>query len=243
MIVVDSVRKTFGPVVAVDNVSFTANNGEIIGLLGPNGAGKTTVMRMITALFRPDKGYVLVDSINTSSDPIAARAKLGVLSDSRALYPRLTAREHIVYSGELHGLSSQVIAQRANQLLERLGLTAVADRVTQGFSQGERMKVAIARALVHEPSNVILDEPTNGLDVMSARSLRQVVQSLKAEGRCVVFSSHLMNEVASLCDRIILVSKGTIIATCTPAELQEQMATNSLEDAFVAAITEHGESP
>jgi sodium transport system ATP-binding protein len=240
MIVCDALQKQFktktGVVKAVDGVSFTAKDGEITGLLGPNGAGKTTTLRMLYTLMAPDGGSVKIDGIDIAKDPEAVRRRLGVLPDARGVYKRLTPRENIAYFGRLHGLDEALIQQRSDALIHALGMTDVADRQAEGFSQGQRTKTAIARALVHDPKNVILDEPTNGLDVMTTRALRGFLQQLRAEGRCVVFSSHIMQEVAALCDRIVIIAKGRVVAQGTPEELRAQTGEVNLEDAFVKAI-------
>jgi len=241
MIEAEDLRKTFGSVTAVDDVSLSAPDGRITGILGPNGAGKTTTMRMISTLVRPDRGRVRVDGHDAATDPSAVRRRLGVLPDARGLYPRLTARENIEYFGRLQGLDEATLAHRVEALLQRLELGEVASRRVHGFSQGERAKVAIARALVHEPQNVLLDEPTNGLDVMSTRAMREVIRGLRDEGKAVVFCSHVMQEVSALCDTIIVVARGTVVAHGTPDALLAQAGTASLEDAFVAIIgTEEG---
>jgi sodium transport system ATP-binding protein len=234
MIVVENLHKRFGDVQAVSNVSFTASDGKVTGLLGPNGAGKTTTLRMIYALMRPDEGRIMVDEVDAVSDPQGAQARLGVLPDVSGLYPRLTAREHIYYYGELQGLSGRTLDERARQLIETLDMNAIADRRTGGFSHGERTKVALARALVHEPQNVLLDEPTNGLDVMSTRAVRDIIRRLREAGRCVLFSSHVMQEVSALCDSIIVIARGGVAATGTADELRAQSGRDNLEDAFVA---------
>jgi sodium transport system ATP-binding protein len=240
MIEVHDLHKTFkaktGPVRAVDGVSFSARDGEITGLLGPNGAGKTTTLRMLYTLMRPEQGWVKVDGIDVSKDPEAVRRRLGVLPDARGVYKRLTARENIAYFGRLHGMDEAGIARRSEALIEALGMREEADRQTEGFSQGQRTKTAIARALVHDPKNVILDEPTNGLDVMTTRAMREFLHRLRAEGRCVIFSSHIMQEVAALCDRIVVIAKGHVVAQGTPDELRAQTGESNLEDAFVKAI-------
>ena len=241
MIEVRDLHKAFGAVKAVDGVTFTAADGMITGLLGPNGAGKTTTLRMLYTLMRPDAGEVLVDGIDVARDPTAVRRRLGVLPDSRGLYKRLTSRENIRYFGRLHGLDDATIATRTQALVQALGMEEIADRRTEGFSQGQRVKTAIARALVHDPRNVILDEPTNGLDVMATRAMRRFLLQLKDEGRCVLFSSHIMQEVAALCDRIVIVARGRVVAEGTPDELRALTGEANLEDAFVKAIgTEEG---
>ena len=240
MIIANDLHKTFktktGTVTAVDGVSFTARDGQITGLLGPNGAGKTTTMRMLYTLMAPDRGQVTVDGMDATRDPVAVRRALGVLPDARGVYKRLTARENIAYFGELHGLSSAQIATRTQALSDALDMGDILDRQTEGFSQGQRTKTAIARALVHDPRNVILDEPTNGLDVMTTRAMRGFLRQLREEGRCVIFSSHIMQEVAALCDRIVIIAKGTVVAAGTADELREQAGEDNLEDAFVKVI-------
>jgi sodium transport system ATP-binding protein len=229
-------QKRFGTTVAVADVSFTAADGKVTGLLGPNGAGKTTTLRMVTGLIAPDAGSARVDGVDAATDAIAARRKMAVLPDQRGLYPRLTAREHVRYFGELHGLDRTTLDRRVEELFEMLDMASIADRRVEGFSQGERTKVALARALVHDPRNVLLDEPTNGLDVMSTRAVRELVRRLKGEGRCVLFSSHIMQEVGALCDRVIVVARGRIVADGSPAELRERTGKAELEDAFVEVI-------
>jgi sodium transport system ATP-binding protein len=229
-------HKTFGAVRAVDGVSFRARDGEITGLLGPNGAGKTTTLRMLYTLMTPDCGQVLVDGIDAATDPLGVRRQLGVLPDARGLYKRLTARENIDYFARLQGLPEAELRTRREALIAALDMGEIADRRTEGFSQGQRVKTAIARALVHDPRNVILDEPSNGLDVMATRALRQFMLRLKAEGRCVLFSSHIMQEVAALCDRIVVIARGRVVADESPAALRAQTGADNLEDAFVRII-------
>ena len=240
MIEVQALHKSFTAaktvVKAVDGVSFEARDGEITGLLGPNGAGKTTTLRMLYTLMKPDSGRVLVDGHDTATEAEAVRRALGVLPDARGVYKRLTARENIAYFGELHGLDATTVASRTDSLVRALNMQDFIDRRTEGFSQGQRTKTAIARALVHDPRNVILDEPTNGLDVMTTRGLREFLRQLRAEGRCVVFSSHIMQEVAALCDRIVIIARGQVVAAGTADELRAQTGEENLEDAFVKAI-------
>lgn len=233
MIEAVDLAKHFGAVQAVKHVSFRAADGAITGLLGPNGAGKTTTLRMISTLVRPTSGRALVDGIDVAADALGARARLGVLSDARGLYARLTARENIAYYGQLRGLGAEAIERAIARLAEWLDLGALLDRRTDGFSQGERMKVAIARALVHDPPNVMLDEPTNGLDVMTTRSLRDAVRRLREAGKCVLFSSHVMQEVSALCDGIVIVARGSVVASGSAPELLAASGRDNLEDAFV----------
>jgi sodium transport system ATP-binding protein len=234
MLTITQLRKRFGSVTAVDGVSFTAHDGAITGLLGPNGAGKTTTLRMLYAVMRPDSGQIGVDDVDAVAAPQEAQARLGVLPDGFGLYPRLTAREHIDYFGALQGIDGARVARRTAELLDLLDMRAIADRRTGGFSHGERTKVALARALVHDPQNILLDEPTNGLDVMSTRAVRTIVRRLRDEGRCVLFSSHVMHEVSALCDSIVVIAAGRVVAQGTPDEIRHQTGHENLEDAFVA---------
>jgi len=238
MIVAEKLRKTFnkGKVVAVDDVGFTARDGQITGLLGPNGAGKTTTLRMLYTLLRPDAGSMQIDGVDPLADPIGIKHKLGVVPDSRGLYDRLTARENIRYYGRLQGMPKGKIESRIDELAGVLDMAEFIDRKTDGFSQGQRVKVAIARALIHDPRTVLLDEPTNGLDVMTTRSLREFLLRLRAEGRCVVLSTHIMQEVGALCDRIVIIAGGRIAAEGTASELMARAGVESLEDAFVKLI-------
>jgi sodium transport system ATP-binding protein len=234
VIEVTALEKRFGNVTAVNGVSFTAGDGRVTGLLGPNGAGKTTTLRMMYGVMRPDRGGISVDGVDAARRPLDAQARVGVLPDVYGLYPRLTAREHIRYFGELQGLSRATLAERAEELFALLDMRHIADRRADGYSHGERTKVALARALVHRPQNVLLDEPTNGLDVMSTRAVRAIVRKLRAEGRCVLFSSHVMQEVSALCDTIVVVAGGRVVAQGSPDELRAQGGHENLEDAFVA---------
>lgn len=233
MIEVRGIRKHFGDVAAVEDVSFAARDGQVTGLLGPNGAGKTTTLRMVYGLIKPDGGELRIDSVDVSQDPLAAQAQIGVLPDMRGLYPRLTTREHARYAGRLHGLNGADLETRIDALIDMLEMSAIADRRVSGFSQGERAKVSLARALVHGPRNVLLDEPTNGLDVMSTRAMRRLIRRLRDEGKCVLFSSHIMQEVSALCDTIVILSTGRVAAQGTPKELRAQTGHENLEDVFV----------
>lgn len=233
MIRVEAACKRFGDVVAVDDVSFEAVDGQVTGLLGPNGAGKTTTLRMLYGLMQPDAGRVLVDDIDIAQDPQAGQARMGVLPDAHGLYPRLTAREHIRYFGQLRGMRGQALEARIEELLQQLDMSGIADRRAEGFSNGERMKVSLGRALVHDPRTVMLDEPTNGLDVQSTRAVRGLIRTMRADGKCVLFSSHIMQEVSALCDRIVIIAGGRIVAEGTPDQIMEQTGHANLEDAFV----------
>ena len=236
MIEVRNLRKSFGDVKAVNGVSFQARDGQITGLLGPNGAGKTTTLRMLYSLLPPDGGEIRIDGLDPAKDAMEIKRTLGVVPDSRGLYSRLTARENIVYYGELHGMGRQLISERIANMIETLDMADFIDRRTEGFSQGQRVKVAIARAMVHRPQTVLMDEPSNGLDVMSTRALRDYIRNLKRDGHSVVLSTHIMQEVAALCDRIVIIAKGEVAADGTAAELLERSGCDSLEDAFVKLI-------
>jgi len=240
MIEAQQLAKRFGAIEAVRNVTFTAADGAITGLLGPNGAGKTTTLRMVSALLVPTGGKARIDGVDVAADPLAARARLGTLSDARGLYGRLTARENIAYYAELRGLAPGAVEAALARFADWFDMGALLDRRADGFSQGERMKVAIARALVHDPPNVLLDEPTNGLDVMTTRSLREAIRRLREAGKCVVFSSHVMQEVSALCDTIVIVAHGAVVARGTPEELLAASGRDNLEDAFVHFSGEEG---
>jgi sodium transport system ATP-binding protein len=236
MIEVSKIHKAFGKVVAVEDVSFVAENGAITALLGANGAGKTTTLRMITAVFAPDRGTVKVDGADTVKDAMTARSRIGLLSDNRGLYTRLTSRENVAYFGRLHGLAGSALDARVDKLMKLLDMSEIADRRVEGFSLGQKLKVSIARSLVHDPPNVLLDEPTAGLDVMTTRAMREVIARLREEGKCVVLSSHVMQEVARLADRIVVVARGKVRVIATPDELRALTKCENLEDAFVAAL-------
>jgi len=237
MIEVEGISKRFGTVHALESVSFAARDGRITGLLGPNGAGKSTCLRILATVLNPDTGRARVGGTDLAAEPLAARRQLGILPHSSGLYPQLTARENIAYYGRLHGIAEEPLATRMDALIARLDLGAIADRKAKGFSQGERTKVALARALVHDPQHLLLDEPTNGLDVMATRHLREWLRELRAEGRCVLLSSHVMQEVEALVDDLIIIAGGRVTLTGTPAELAEQFPGHSLEEIFVAAVS------
>ncbi len=236
MIQVQELSKSFGEVKAVQDVSFFAPDGQITGLLGPNGAGKSTTLRMLYTLLKPDNGSAQVDGFDVRQSPLEVQRRIGVLADARGLYPRLTSRENIRYYGRLHGMEGEVLEQQIDRLASLLDMQSIMNRKTEGFSTGEKLKVAIARALVHNPKNVLLDEPTNGLDVMSTRAMRQFIVRLREEGKCVLFTSHIMQEVAALCDQIVIIASGEVSATGSPDDLRQQTGQENLEDAFVAVI-------
>jgi len=221
---------------AVQGVSLTAANGRITGLLGANGAGKTTTLRMLGGLFPPDSGHIACDGIVVKDAPLKALARMGILGDAHGLYPRLSARENIAYYGRLQGMTPDAANARADELARLLDMQSILDRRADGFSQGERMKTALARALVHDPANIVLDEPTNGLDVLATRALREALRWLRSpEGgsKCIVFSTHIMQEVEQLCDEVVVVSRGRSVAHGSVPALLEQAGERRFEDAFV----------
>lgn len=236
MIEVRSLCKSFGEINAVRNVTFTAENGKVTGLLGPNGAGKSTTLRILYGLLTQDSGDALIDGVEIKSDRLLAQRKIGVLPDSHGLYIRLTAREHIHYFGRLHGIDRNLLETRTNELIRLLNMESIADRRVEGFSQGERMKVCLARSLIHDPPNVLLDEPTNGLDVMTTRTVREIISELKQRDITVLFSSHLMHEVSRLCDHIIIVSEGSVVASGSTDKIRAAAQEDNLEDAFVKLV-------
>ncbi|MBU2886469.1 ATP-binding cassette domain-containing protein [Gilvimarinus agarilyticus] len=233
MIEIEQVSKSFGRVQALNNVSMTIGDGEIVGLLGLNGAGKTTLMRMIYGLIAPSSGHIRVDGVDATMEAEKVRQKLGVLPDGAGLYKRLTARENIAYFARLQGMSENDIRQSSDRLIEILRMENIADRYSDGFSLGERMKTALARAIIHHPQHVLLDEPTNGLDVITTRAVRALLRQLKSEGRSVLFSSHLMYEVENLCDRVLIIAGGQLVAGGRIEDVLQAAGCSSLEDAFV----------
>lgn len=238
MIEVQGISKRFGRVEAVRSVSFTARDGRITGLLGPNGAGKSTTLRVLYTVLKPDQGSAHIGGHDVRHDALQVRRVMGALPHGAGLYPQLTARENIAYYGRLQGLTGAALQRRVDGIIDMLEIGEFAARRTKGFSQGQRTRVALARALVHNPQHVLLDEPTNGLDVMATRALRQLILRLKSEGRCVLLSSHVMQEVAALCDEIVIVAHGQVAAAGTPDELRQRFAEDDLEEVFVRAITD-----
>jgi sodium transport system ATP-binding protein len=239
MIRIEGLKKHFGAVQALQEVSFTASDGRITGLLGHNGAGKSTTLRVLSTVITADEGTAVVDGHDCAREPLQVRRSLGVLPHASGLYAHLTGRENIRYYGALHGLSGKEVESATSDLVERLGLGAVADRRAKGYSQGERLKVGLARALVHKPKTIILDEPTNGLDVNAVRMLRDLIRELREQGRCVLFSSHVMQEVAALCDDIVIISHGKVVVRGTPAQILAATGAPDLEEAFVRAAEDN----
>jgi sodium transport system ATP-binding protein len=241
MIKVDDIHKSFGKVHAVRGVSFDAPDGKITGLLGPNGAGKSTTLRILYTVLKPDEGTANIDGADVVTDSLAARRNIGALPHGAGLYPHLTARENVAYYANLCGLEKSEVDDRVSSIIDLLEISEFADRRTKGFSQGQCTKVALARALVHDPQNVILDEPTNGLDVMATRSLRHLILKLKDAGRCILFSSHVMQEVAALCDDICIIANGQVAIDDSIDGIRERTGQDDLEEAFVSAIQMVGE--
>ena len=242
MIEAEGLSKRFGTVAAVSGVSLCAPDGRITGLLGPNGAGKSTTLRILYTVLPPDSGDARIDGVSVVGNPLAARHRMGVLPHGAGLYPNLTARENVLYFGALHGLARAERRERTAQLIRELEMDEFADRPARGFSQGQRIKTALARALVHRPRNILLDEPTNGLDVMAVRSLRGLLQQLREQGHCILFSSHVMQEIAALCDEVIVIAHGRVVAQGTPANLRGRAGTESLEEAFVRLVGAAGDT-
>jgi len=233
-----ALSKRFGTIQAVREVSFRAANGEITGLLGPNGAGKSTTLRMLYGVLTPDGGSARIDDLDIRGETSSARAHLGVLPHAAGLYGNLTGRENIEYFGALHGIEAGRLEARIAELARALGMQSFLERRAKGFSQGQRIKVALARALIHEPANLVLDEPTNGLDVMAIRNLRDILRDLKAQGRCILFSSHVMQEVAALCDRVVIIGHGSVLAQGSPDAIRAASGAASLEEAFLKVLGE-----
>jgi sodium transport system ATP-binding protein len=236
MIRVQDLHKSFGSVKAVQGVSFEARDGRITGLLGPNGAGKSTTLRVLYTVLKPDAGSATIDGIDVQSQSLEARRRIGTLPHGAGLYPHLTARENIAYYARLQGMPDEQVADRVERVVRQLGIESFADRRSKGFSHGQRTKVALARSLVHQPQNVILDEPSSGLDVMAIRALRDLIRELKAQGKCVLFSSHVMQEVAALCDEIVIIAAGQVALHDSPEGIRNRTGCEDLEDAFVKAI-------
>ena len=236
MIKVDGLHKSFGDVKAVRGVSFAAADGCITGLLGPNGAGKSTTLRILYTVLKPDSGVATIDGIDVLADALKARGRIGTLPHGSGLYPHLTARENIAYYARLYEMNPATLDESVQKIIDQLEINDFADRRSKGFSQGQRTKVALARSLVHVPQNIILDEPSNGLDVMATRALRDVVRLLKAAGKCVLFSSHVMQEVAALCDEIVIIAEGQVALHDSPDGIRNTTGCDDLEDAFVKAI-------
>jgi len=233
MIKISNLHKQFGSLCAVNKINLNINDGQITGLLGPNGAGKTSTLRMLYGLMKPTGGEILVNGVSAVSDPQLVQKLMGVLPDDGGIYERLTARENIEYFGRLHGLSEECLKTNTDELIDLLDMHSIEHRRSAGFSLGERTKVALARAIVHQPKHILLDEPTNGLDVMTTRAVRQLLHRLRAQGRCILFTSHLMHEVENLCDRVVIIGRGSIIADGRVSDVVAEAGVSTMEEAFV----------
>lgn len=236
MIEVKGLYKSFGDIKAVQGITFAADNGRITGLLGPNGAGKSTTLRVLYTVLKPDSGSAIIDGIDVVNDGLAARRRIGTLPHGAGLYPHLTARENIAYYAKLYEMPAHTIDEAVQTVIDQLDINDFADRRTKGFSQGQKTKVSLARSLVHGPQNIILDEPSNGLDVMATRSLRELIRQLRDAGKCVLFSSHVMQEVAALCDEIVIIAEGRVAIQDSADGIRNATGCDDLEDAFVKAI-------
>lgn len=236
MIRVSGLKKSFGEVKAVRDVSFDANDGKITGLLGPNGAGKSTTLRILYTVLKPDGGSASIDGVDVVEDALGARSRIGTLPHGSGLYPHLTARENIAYYARLYDMPPDTIDEQVQLVIDQLDINDFADRKTKGFSQGQRTKVSLARSLVHGPRNILLDEPSNGLDVMATRALRDLIRQLRDAGKCVLFSSHVMQEVAALCDEIVIISSGQVAIHDSTDGIRAATGCDDLEEAFVKAI-------
>ncbi|MDM5179003.1 ATP-binding cassette domain-containing protein [Massilia sp. CCM 8695] len=240
MIVVNDVRKQFGTLQALGGVSFTAADGQITALLGPNGAGKTTLLRLLVGLLKRDQGSISIGGIDPAIDPMAVRKDIGFLTDQFGLYERLSTREYLAYFGELNGMSMATVQRRIDEVADLLAMQDILERRAKGFSQGQRIKVALARTLLHKPRHLLLDEPSRGLDVMSTRALRTALTALRRDGCCVIMATHVMQEVTHLCDDVIVIAKGHTVAQGSPQELCRRTGIANLEDAFVSLVGEEG---
>ena len=241
MIETNEVRKQFGAVQALGGVSFKARDGQITALLGPNGAGKTTLLRLLVGLLKRDHGSISIDGVDPERDPMAVRKNIGFLTDQFGLYDRLSTREYLAYFGELNGMAGPSLKARIDEVADLLAMNDILERRAKGFSQGQRIKVALARTLLHRPRHLLLDEPSRGLDVMSTRALRSALTALRKDGCCVIMATHVMQEVTHLCDDVIVIAKGHTVAQGSPQQLCQRTGIANLEDAFVSLVgTEEG---
>lgn len=242
MIVVKNLKKQFGRIEALNDLNFRAEDGKVTGIVGHNGAGKTTCFRCLSGILKPDEGTALVDEWDVSTARLEVQRRIGVLPDTKGLYPRLTAREHIQYFGRLYGLDEEEVAAREEILITRLGMESFADRPSKGFSRGQRLKVALAQAIVHNPKNIIFDEPTNGLDFSSVKAVHELILELKELGNCIVISSHIISEIDKLCDHIVIMAEGRDILSGAPGDLREEGGHKDLENLFIEATAQgaHG---
>jgi sodium transport system ATP-binding protein len=225
-----------GPFVALDNLSFTAHGGEVYGLLGPNGAGKTTALRILSTVLQPTSGSALINGYDVVTQPTHVRQTIGFMSANTAVYDRMTAWEMVEYFGRLYGMPEDRLRERMELLFDRLQMQEIRDLLGAKMSTGMKQKVSIARAIVHDPPLLIFDEATNGLDVLVARSLIEAVAELRQQGKCIVFSTHIMREAERLCDRIAIVHHGRMLAEGTIAQLRDRYGQPDLEEIFFDLI-------
>ncbi len=230
--------KKRGTVKAVDNVTFSCKPGEVFGLLGPNGAGKTTTLRIISTALRPSSGTALINGIDVSKDPQKVREQIGFLSGNTGLYGRLTAREMVAYFGKLYGMDDTTVKRRTGELFSLLDMNKFADSRNEKLSTGMKQKVSIVRSVLHDPPVMVFDEPTSGLDVMSSRTIVDFIKKCRDDGKCVIFSTHIMSEAMRLCDRVAIIHNGRIYKEGTVNRLLEETQTNNLEDAFIKIVGE-----
>lgn len=231
-----------GTVQAVRGIDLDCRSGEIYGLLGPNGAGKTTTLRMLSTILAPSAGSARVAGVDVAADPLEVRRRIGFLSGSTGLYPRLTARETLEYFGRLHGLEEDALQERVDELLDRFRMRPFQDGRCEGLSTGQRQRVSIARAVVHDPPVLILDEPTTGLDILASSDMIEFIEARRGAGRCVLFSTHILSEAERLCDRIGVIYQGKMLAVGTKEQLRERTGQTWLEDVFRALVREAEES-
>jgi len=241
MIEVKELKKNFGKVIALDGASFSAKDGKITALLGPNGAGKSTCLRILSTIIKPSSGDATVSGFDVLKDSFEVREQIGVLPHNSGIYSRLNATENIEYYGQLHGIQADELKEKTENLLEQLQMKDFCLRPAEGYSQGQKIKVALARALIHDPLNILLDEPSSGLDIMATRALRDIINGLKDSGKCVLFSSHIMQEVETLCEDIVIINKGVVKFNGTIDEFRNHSGSQDLEEAFLKITDSTGE--
>src|SRR5262249_29627084 len=237
MIHVERLTKSFcdlrrGTVTAVDHVGFDVRPGEIFGLLGPNGAGKTTCLRILSTVLRPTAGIATIAGFNVDTHPAEVRARIGFMSGNTGVYDRMTARELVQYYGRLYGMPEEALERRLDELFATLQMNDFRDTLGAKMSTGMKQKGSIARTIIHDPPVMVFDEPTRGLDVLVARALLKTIASLKSQGKCIIFSTHIMREVEKLCDRVAIIHKGRILAEGSVAELERRYGQHDMEELF-----------
>jgi sodium transport system ATP-binding protein len=233
-VTVDRLHKTLGKNEVLRGISFEAGKGEIFGLLGPNGAGKTTTLRTICTLLAPDAGSINVLGFDTRGAPEEVRRRVGVVTAEIGIYPRLTAKENITYFAQLSEVPDADLRRRVDAVIERLDMSSFARQRAESLSSGQKQKVAIARAIVHDPPVLMFDEPTSNLDVLASKEIRDFMVESKGRGKCVIFSTHVLHDAERLCDRVTIIHKGEVVASGTPAEVRGRR--RDLEDAFLVLV-------